>query len=190
MIKPMYFIEIRFGQIIKERLARTDRTITSLANALCLSESAINEVFNGECSIGKYFTFGQFDRFFQTKIGYFASVYENCKVMILKEVQDIPLEPECIQVPFDLILDACHLVHEMYRIKDRLGNGCNRVFENKETGQSVSVSFYRMNDINGNDDFAKVKYGEFEINYKAGMVRLSNYKLMASYFAYHLGKSE
>lgn len=94
------------------------------------------------------------------------------------------------EVPFDQILEACHLVHEMYRIKDRLGNGCNRVFENKETGQSVSVSFYRMNDINGNDDFAKVKYGEFEINYKAGMVRLSNYKLMASYFAYHLGKSE
>ena len=93
------------------------------------------------------------------------------------------------EVPFDLILDACHLVHEMYRIKDRLGNGCNRVFEDKETGKTVSVDFYRMNDINGNDDFATIKYGEFKINYKAGMIRLSNYKLMASYFAYHLGKA-
>lgn len=97
-------------------------------------------------------------------------------------------DPEA-QPPFDLILDACHLVHEMYRIKDRLGNGCNRVFENKETGESVSVNFYRMDNLNGNDDFATIKYGELEINYKAESIRLSNYKLMASYFAYCLGKS-
>lgn len=91
-------------------------------------------------------------------------------------------------IPFSLILEATHLIHEMYRIKDRLGNGCNRVFEDKKTGESISVRFFCMDDINGNDDFAEIEYGELKISFKAGMIRLSDYKRMACYFTYHLGK--
>lgn len=97
---------------------------------------------------------------------------------------------EADQVPFDEILEATHLIHEMYRVKDRLGNGPNRVFENEKTGALVGVAFFRMDDIAGRNDFATIKYGDFEYSFKAETIRLSNYKLMASQFVYQLGLSK
>ena len=81
-------------------------------------------------------------------------------------------------------------ITEQYRIKDRLGNGCNRSFKKEHDDIPIEVEFFRMDDFNGNDDIVTVKYGDYKHEYNVLFIRTGTDLQLAAHFAYCLGMSK
>lgn len=118
MRKPVYYVEIRFGEVLRGRLRRNDKSITALCDRFDLSETELSLFFNGEVPMGTYFTFHQLDRYFETSKGYFQSVYNTCAEQILKELgDDQSLVPKllCTPIPKGQMLVPIDLVESIVK---------------------------------------------------------------------------
>lgn len=98
----------------------------------------------------------------------------------------IRIEPNELGM-FSELKEVFYHISEQYRIKDRLGNGCNRSFKKEHDDIPVEVEFFRMNDFNGNDDIVTVKYGDYKHEYSVLFVRTATDEQLAAHFAYCLG---